>query len=257
MAIKILEHVPWAVMKKTFSVKKWPLELALEEIVMETVPFWVQIREVPLCLAFYDNIKRLTKEAGEFLELEDPGKAHGFLRVRLLIDMARPLLNGCWLRKDQTQDTWVDFRYERLQDFCYRCGRIGHVNNECTFEESRGRAAGYGDWTKAPPVNDVVEAARPLSLGKGNRRQAGTVLVCALPLAPNQGEGTCLVQQWEATTMYQEPKVVFTSQGCGKKKWRRMSIPMMPTDQIQWIVPYRCNQSMGEHGKEPLLIGLS
>ncbi|KAM1128071.1 hypothetical protein ACFX2I_037966 [Malus domestica] len=39
MAFKILEHVPWAVMKKVLSVKKWPLELALEEVEMETIPF--------------------------------------------------------------------------------------------------------------------------------------------------------------------------------------------------------------------------
>lgn len=44
MATKILAQVPWAVMKQNFSIKKWPPELTLEEVKMEVVPFWVQIR---------------------------------------------------------------------------------------------------------------------------------------------------------------------------------------------------------------------
>ncbi|KAM1851852.1 hypothetical protein ACFX13_015851 [Malus domestica] len=42
--IKLVAQVPWAVMKQNFSVKKQPPELALEEVKMAIVPFWVQIR---------------------------------------------------------------------------------------------------------------------------------------------------------------------------------------------------------------------
>ncbi|XP_070662491.1 uncharacterized protein [Malus domestica] len=145
MASKLLEQASWAAMKKIFSIKKWPSDLALEEIVLENVPFWVQIRGVPMCFVSLQNIKRLTKEVGEFIAIEDPGKAGGFLRVRLSIDTNRPLFNGCWLRRDQNRETWVEFRFEKLQDFCYRYGRIGHVNTECTFEVTHGRTAGYGE----------------------------------------------------------------------------------------------------------------
>ncbi|KAM1882505.1 hypothetical protein ACFX13_003987 [Malus domestica] len=169
MASKILEQVPWAVMKKVFSVKKWPPELALEEVEMETVPFWVQIRGVPLGSTSLSNIQRLTQVAGQFIVLEDPGKARGFLRVRLLIDTGKPLCNGCWIRRDQNRDTWVDFRYERLQDFCYRCGRIGHGNTECTFQAPGEGGAAYGEWTKAPPVRDVLEPVR-LSNGRNQKK---------------------------------------------------------------------------------------
>ena len=44
MATKILAQAPWAVMKQIFSVKKWSPELALEEVKMKVVPFWIQIR---------------------------------------------------------------------------------------------------------------------------------------------------------------------------------------------------------------------
>ncbi|KAM2348538.1 hypothetical protein ACFX1X_012164 [Malus domestica] len=77
MASKILKQVPWAVMKKVLSVKKWPPELALEEVEMKTIPFWVQIRGIPLGLISSANIQHLTQAAGQFIVLEDPGKARG------------------------------------------------------------------------------------------------------------------------------------------------------------------------------------
>lgn len=43
MARRILDQVPWAVMKKNLSVKKWLSHLALQEVKMALVPFWVQI----------------------------------------------------------------------------------------------------------------------------------------------------------------------------------------------------------------------
>lgn len=65
-------------MKKNFFVKMWPLELTLEEVELEHVSFWVQIRGVPLCLISIDNVKRLTRAAGDFMEMEDSAKARGF-----------------------------------------------------------------------------------------------------------------------------------------------------------------------------------
>lgn len=137
MALRILNQVPWAVIKQNFSVQRWPPELALEEIQMELVLFWVQIRGVPLSLSTELNVRRLAKEFGEFLELEDPAKAMGFLRVKVMVDTRKPLLPGCWLPRADNRDTWIEFRYERLQDFCYRCGRIGHACNECSFPPRR------------------------------------------------------------------------------------------------------------------------
>ncbi|KAM1446903.1 hypothetical protein ACFXTO_006061 [Malus domestica] len=47
VAVKILDQVPWRVMKKNFLVNIWPAVLALEEVEVEKVLFWVHIRGVP------------------------------------------------------------------------------------------------------------------------------------------------------------------------------------------------------------------
>ncbi|KAB2616581.1 hypothetical protein D8674_023169 [Pyrus ussuriensis x Pyrus communis] len=200
VASKIIEQVPWAVMKKVFSVVKWPPELALEELELDAVPFWVQIRGIPLGLA----------SAGKFIAMEDPGLARGFLRVRILVDTEKPLFKGCWIRRDTNRDTWVEFRYERLQDFCYRCGRIGHNNTECTVEVTREGAVAYGEWLKAPPVRDVVAVTRVECVGRGERRQAGGAQTGQRGYSESQ-QHTELSRGGGTSTI----------QSTGPKKWRR------------------------------------
>ncbi|KAM2157361.1 hypothetical protein ACFX1R_042943 [Malus domestica] len=165
--VKILRQLSWAVMKQNFSVKRWPPDLAIEEIQMALVPFWVQIRGVPLSLSTETNVRRLAKEIGDLVELDDPVKARGFLRVRVEVNTKNPLAKGCWIPRGNNKDSWIEFRYERLQDFCYRCGGIGHVNTECSFAIGNGDAAGYGEWTKGE--------RRPLAINAGERRLAGAI----------------------------------------------------------------------------------
>ncbi|KAM2927835.1 hypothetical protein COP2_035147 [Malus domestica] len=71
-AAKIINQVPWAVMKQNFSVKRWPLELALEEIDMQRISFWIQIRGVPPFLSSEANIRRLASKIGKVQSVEDP-----------------------------------------------------------------------------------------------------------------------------------------------------------------------------------------
>lgn len=99
IADRILSQFPWAVMKQNILVKRWPEELALEDIHMELVPFWIQIKRIPLRLTSEANLHRLVIKVGEFIKFEDPSKAQGFLRVRVVINTLNPLINWCWLSR--------------------------------------------------------------------------------------------------------------------------------------------------------------
>lgn len=71
VATRILDHVPWAVMKQNLAMKRWREDLAMEEVPMHLVPFWVQIKGIPLYLYSEENINRLASKYGELLEVED------------------------------------------------------------------------------------------------------------------------------------------------------------------------------------------
>lgn len=135
-------------MNQNFSVKKWPYEPSLEEICLEVVQFWVQIKGLPLNLCIENNDRLLSAEMGEFVELEDLTTARGFIRVKILVNSGNPLIMGRWLPRSGNTNSWIEFRYKLLQDFCYKYGRIGHINTDF-FQPNRGGAAGYGEWIKA------------------------------------------------------------------------------------------------------------
>ncbi|KAL7248092.1 hypothetical protein ACSBR2_002906 [Camellia fascicularis] len=76
--------------------------------------------------------------------------ARSFLRIRVEVNTSLPLLRGFLLKRQKPDsigktDLWVEFKYERLSDFCYDCGRIGHDNKSCKFVTREVRKlSGYG-----------------------------------------------------------------------------------------------------------------
>lgn len=58
------------------------------------------------------------------------------MRVRIWVDISKPLKKGFFLRRVKEEDSWVRFKYERLLDFCYGCGMVGHAVNECKGKRS-------------------------------------------------------------------------------------------------------------------------
>lgn len=71
-ASRILSQVPWVVVKQNFSIQRWPPDLALEEVQLEFVLFWVHLHGIPLNMSSETNVRRIAMEIGEFMEFENP-----------------------------------------------------------------------------------------------------------------------------------------------------------------------------------------
>lgn len=54
-----------------------------------------------------------------------------FLRVRIAIDISKPLPRCRKLWFEGKQIGWVGIKYERLPNFCYWCGRLSHGDRDC------------------------------------------------------------------------------------------------------------------------------
>lgn len=113
--------------------------MAFEQVLnVESVPyldfscatFWVQ---------FHKILERSLKfETGELIgnvlqvaDLEDDGAGGEFLRVRINIDISKPLVWCSKLRTEGKQVEWVGLKYERLPDFCYWYGQVIHGKRDC------------------------------------------------------------------------------------------------------------------------------
>ncbi|KAL5854486.1 hypothetical protein ACOSQ4_004288 [Xanthoceras sorbifolium] len=82
-----------------------------------------------------------------------------FLRIKVRIDITKPLKRGIRMRLENF-DTMITalIKYERLPDFCYGCGFIGHSVRECHNSEVRksimeGFEPKFGVWLRASPLD--------------------------------------------------------------------------------------------------------
>lgn len=70
-----------------------------------------------------------TMDTVEKVDVNDKGFCLGnFMCIRVKIDISIPLCRG---RKVCLGGLWAEFKYERMPIFCYLCGMVTHVENDC------------------------------------------------------------------------------------------------------------------------------
>ncbi|KAJ4723314.1 Zinc knuckle CX2CX4HX4C [Melia azedarach] len=94
----------------------------------------------------------------EDIDSDPNGSCFGkFLRVRISIDITKPLRRGIKIKLQVEEEcTVLPLLYERLPDFCFYCGCIGHVFRECTSSSPhvmsmtvKDKQFEYGPWLRA------------------------------------------------------------------------------------------------------------
>lgn len=57
-----------------------------------------------------------------------------FVRIKVLLDIRKPLLPGYYQQRFDAEPCWVQFKYERISDFCYNCEKLGRTQGGCSFQ---------------------------------------------------------------------------------------------------------------------------
>lgn len=93
-----------------------------------------------------------------------------FVRARVTISLAKPLqrcVNTSLEKGDKP--ILILLIYERLSDFCYGCGKIGHVLRDCEKELVNKSELEYGPWLHVGKFEMVRSRAPNKSMTGGNR----------------------------------------------------------------------------------------
>ena len=97
--------------------------------------------------------EKLFEVVGEVCKNNEEGETDGgsFLRMKVTIDISKPLCRGRRISLSQGEQSWVSFKYERLPNICYWCGCLNHVDRDCDlWIESEGKLTkqnqAYGAW---------------------------------------------------------------------------------------------------------------
>uniref|UniRef100_A0A803N1L7 CCHC-type domain-containing protein n=1 Tax=Chenopodium quinoa TaxID=63459 RepID=A0A803N1L7_CHEQI len=102
---------------------------------------------------------------GECIEVDEsyPLGWDEYMRVKGMVNINKPLRRGIKVVVDSGHAKWVSFKYERLGDFCYYCGHIGHNDKDCDEKNAGSGDAPivfqYGPFLTSSPHRLKVPAA--------------------------------------------------------------------------------------------------
>lgn len=122
------------------------------------------------------------------------------MRIRVSIDVRKPLKRRMKLKKEAGEWIWIDFKYERLNIFCFICGLLGHTEKQCSklYDcPSSEIVKVYGPWLKAPSRRGQMNSEEkwlrstmPIenNNGKGNSEMFDGAMAVDLVINANSGD---------------------------------------------------------------------
>ena len=157
---KVVEMCPWSYENQLVLMQDFEGELTPKEIDIRWAPFWIQIHNLPLKCRTKETGWAIGSSVGLVLDVDVPesgvqwGKC---LRVRVRIDATKRLVRGKKITIEEGDSRWVSFKFERLPNFCYRCGLLNHALKDCKEGIELNKVEGaevlqYGAWLRGDPI---------------------------------------------------------------------------------------------------------
>lgn len=127
-------------------------------------PWEIQLHHLSLWVQIYDlrpgfKSEKILTDIGNYIGTfvascpkNFMGLWRDYLRVRISIDIRKPLKRRMKIRKGN-DEFWATFKYERLPQFCFICGMLGHADRFChrLFDTPAEEIVKpYGVWMRAP-----------------------------------------------------------------------------------------------------------
>lgn len=134
------------------------------DIIFDELVIWVQCHNLPIKCMHPPTVRRIGEQVGRVVEV-DIGEGGGcvgrFARVRVARPIEKPLQRCVNITIEGSHEcALVLLVYEKLPEFCYACGRVGHVLSYCMDKEANKEKLLYGSWLKANKVQDVKRTKR-------------------------------------------------------------------------------------------------
>ncbi|XP_052292008.1 uncharacterized protein At4g02000-like [Citrus sinensis] len=131
---RVLESGSWTFDQHILLVKRLGELEQPHAVPLYYTSFWIQIYNLPISFLSEKVLRNIGDYIGEFQASDENnlmGVWRNYMRIRVSIDVRKPLKRRMRLKKSGGEWVWIDFKYERLQVFCFICGLLGHTERQC------------------------------------------------------------------------------------------------------------------------------
>ncbi|KAF4360073.1 hypothetical protein G4B88_000697 [Cannabis sativa] len=170
-AMNVLNRRPLFVCGALLVIMPWPSWLSPAEVRFDKTPIWVQVDSIPPFYWNLSNLKEIASKASPVYELPhgiEDAVGMSSLRFRATIDLNKPIFSGFFLRRQKLKDLWLQYKYERLPQTCFKCGIINHDQSTCfksptVVKDAKGNFYPmFGTWLKKE-VPEKLTFSTPLA----------------------------------------------------------------------------------------------
>uniref|UniRef100_A0A803P6Q0 Reverse transcriptase domain-containing protein n=1 Tax=Cannabis sativa TaxID=3483 RepID=A0A803P6Q0_CANSA len=138
---RVLEGTPWTFNKSLLLVERLQGGENPRNKTLNTMEIWVQVYNLEVGFRSDRVLQGVGAYIGKYVSScpkSFAGIWRDYFRVRVQINVEKPLKRRMRIYKNKTELLWVDFKYEWVPTFCFICGIIGHSEKfyHRLFEES-------------------------------------------------------------------------------------------------------------------------
>ncbi|KAJ8449479.1 LOW QUALITY PROTEIN: hypothetical protein Cgig2_002276 [Carnegiea gigantea] len=141
---------PWAFDGCTVLLKRITRMEQLSEITLDTARFWVKAYDLLGLKQTSSFAKFLGNNIGKFIGCDKASLGGVDRSVNHQVDV-----------KSEGKAIWITFKFVKLADFCYACGRLGHTYKGCALFDAGVREGElqYGPQLRASPLKSKRQNA--------------------------------------------------------------------------------------------------
>ena len=128
----ILSNEPWSFDKHLIVLQRYDKDTPIEDLTFNRTSFWVQVHNIPMRFMNQKVAEGICSTVGTVIQKPNMEVDGGsFMRVRVSMDVTRPLSRGRMVSVGQGKEQWVSFKYKCLPNICYWCGCLNHDDRDC------------------------------------------------------------------------------------------------------------------------------
>lgn len=152
---RVLEDGPRAYENNMLILKRLGPSETRQEVVLNMAEMWLQAHNLPNSYFMESVASAIGSTLGTFMHADKKnfeGSWKSFMRIRVQLDITKPVRRRLKMKKAGGEPFWVDFKYEQLANFCFLCGVIGHTEKffHLLFEGANEETdRPFGSWLRA------------------------------------------------------------------------------------------------------------